>query len=159
MRLTSTLAPIPKLALILALALGLSGCAKIGQSRLNPLNWFRSGQPTMPVTLYVPKDDQRILVAKVLALKIDRNLNGAIIRATGLPPTQGWWKADLVKVDQEDATKIVYEFRLYPPVTPEAAGAEASRRITVARSLSNVQLEGIDTIVVQGATNALSARR
>ncbi len=147
--------------LILALvpSLGLSGCARFAESGFNPLNWFRAAAPEAPAVLYVPKDDQRMLVAQVLTLKVEKNLNGAIVRATGLPPTQGWWRADLVKVDQEDDSRLVFEFRLYPPVVPQPAGTQASREVTVATALSNVQLEGITTIVVQGADNALSSRR
>jgi hypothetical protein len=147
------------LAVTLILALGLTGCARFAQSNFNPLNWFKGAQPVAPTVLYVPPADKRLLVAQVLTLKVDRNPNGAIVRATGLPPTQGWWKADLVKVDQDDTTKIVFEFRLYPPVAPAPAGTPLSREITVATSLTNIALDGVRTIVVQGASNALSSRR
>lgn len=146
---------IPALALLAALA----GCGKFAESNFNPLNWFRAAQPTAPTVLYVPPADRRLLVAQVKSLRVDRNLNGAVVTATGLPPTQGWWKADLVKVDQDDATKLVFEFRLYPPVTPQPSGTPASREVTVAIALSNVQLDGIRTIEVQGAGNALTSRR
>ncbi len=151
------------LILFLTLTLSLAGCGNFAQSNYNPLNWFKSGKPTAqstgPAVLYVPPVDNRVLVAQVLSLKLERNPNGAIVRATGLPPSQGWWKAQLVKLDQPDATKIVYAFRVFPPVTPQPVGTTISREITVAANLSNLQLAGVRTIAVQGATNTLSVRR
>ena len=147
------------LALVLTLGLVLTGCAAVSQSKYNPFNWFKSAEPTDPTVLYVPVADKRLLVAQVLTLKIEQTPDGAIIRATGLPPTQGWWKAALVKVDQDDATKLIYEFRLFPPITLVPAGSPASREITVASAVSNQQLDGIKTVTVQGDTNALSSRR
>lgn len=147
--------PIPLLILLVALA----GCGRFAESNFNPLNWFKAAQPTAPTVLYVPPADRRMLVAQVTDLTVNRNLNGAVVTARGLPPTQGWWRAELVKLDQDDDTKLVFEFRLYPPVTPQPAGSPASREVTVAIALSNVQLEGIRVIEVQGAGNALSSRR
>lgn len=147
------------LVLVLALGLVLTGCASVSQSKYNPFNWFKSAEPTAPTVLYVPVADKRLLVAQVLTLKIEQTPDGAIIRATGLPPTQGWWKAALVKVDQDDAAKLIYEFRVFPPITPFPAGSPVSREITVAISVSNQKLDGIKSIIVQGAANALSSRR
>ena len=151
--------PIRTLAQILAVGLVLTGCAPIAQSKYNPFNWFKTAESTAPTVLYVPAADNRLLVAQVSSLKIEPTADGAILRATGLPPTQGWWKAALVKIDQDDAAKLIYEFRLFPPVTPTPAGGPASREITVATSVSNLQLDGIKTITVQGAANALTSRR
>lgn len=147
------------LILVLGAALALGGCERLAGSRLNPLNWFQAAGPAAPVVLYTPPEDRRLLVTQVTELKIDRNPNGAIVRATGLPATQGWWQAELVELPQEDEGRIVFEFRLYPPVAPMPAGTPTSREITVAAALSNIELDGISTIQVQGATNALSARR
>jgi hypothetical protein len=147
------------ISLTLILMLGLSGCAKVEASKFNPLNWFGRAQPAEALPLFVAPTDDRVLVAQVLTLSVDKNPGGAIVRATGLPPSQGWWNAELVEVDQEDVTKIVLEFRLFPPVTPAPSGTQASREITVATSLSNVRLDGVRSITVQGQTNALSTRR
>ena len=151
--------PLRALAMVLTLGLAVTGCSSVSQSKYNPFNWFKPGEPTGPAVLYVPAADKRLLVAQVLTLKVEQTPDGAIIRATGLPPTQGWWKAALVKVDQDDATKLIYEFRLFPPITLVPAGSPASREITVASAVSNQQLDGIKTVTVQGDTNALSSRR
>jgi hypothetical protein len=159
MRQNPTRRPTRAVAQILALCLVLTGCASVSQSKYNPFNWFKSSTSSEPVTLYVPPADKRPLVAQVLTLKVEQTPDGAIVRATGLPPTQGWWKAALVKVAQDDLTKLVFEFRLFPPLTPTPAGTPLSREITVATSVSNLQLDGIKTITVQGEGNALSSRR
>ena len=143
----------------LILTLGLSGCARISASKFNPLNWFSGAGAAAPAVLYVAPEDQRVLVAQVLSMKVEPNANGAIVRATGLPPTQGWWRAELVEVPQDQDDRLVFEFRLYPPVTPAPAGTQASREVTVATDLSNVELDGIRVIQVQGAGNALSSKR
>ena len=36
------------------------------------------------------------LVAEVVTLEVAPIPEGAIVRANGLPPTQGWWEAELV---------------------------------------------------------------
>ena len=147
------------LAPVLALCLALPGCQRFAESNYNPLSWFRASADTAPVVLYLPPEDDRPLVAQVLTLKIEQTPDGAIVRATGLTPTQGWWKAALVKVEQGDAGTLVYAFRLFPPLTPNPASLPRSREVTVAVALSNRQLDGIGTITVQGQGNALSARR
>ena len=151
--------PIRRLSAALALCLVLSGCQSFSQSNYNPLNWFETSVNNAPAVLYLPPEDERPLVAQVLTLKIEQTPDGAIVRATGLTPTQGWWKAALVKVEQADAGKLVYAFRLFPPLTPTPASLLRSREVTVAVALSNQQLDGIGTITVQGQANALSARR
>ena len=147
------------LLLILITATLLAGCARIGQSKLNPVNWFGHARPVAPTTLYTAPTDARALVAQVTALKIDPYPGGAIVRATGLPPTQGYWSAELVPRDVDDKGRLVYDFRIFAPTTPAAPGTPFSRRITVAANLSTIKLADVKTIVVQGANNALSARR
>ena len=48
---------------------------------------------------------------------------------------------------------------MFPPLVPAVAGTPYSRQITVAAAISNIALQGVSTVVVQGAGNALSARR
>ena len=54
---------------------------------------------------------------------------------------------------------LVYDFRVFPPVTDTPQGTPMSREITVGVSISSVKLDPIREIVVQGANNALSSRR
>jgi hypothetical protein len=141
------------------LGLALSGCASVGSSKYNPMNWLKPSAPSEPTVLYVPPPDNRPLIAQVLTVKLQQSADGAILLATGLPPTQGWWKASLVKVAQDDDSKLVYEFRIFPPIAPMPTGTPASREVNVAVSLSNLQLDGVKSITVQANTNALTTRR
>ena len=137
----------------------LSDCSRFRDSRLNPTNWFGHARPAAPTTLYTAPTDTRALVAQVTELKIEPYPGGAIVRATGLPPTQGYWSAELVAQDVDAKGRLVYDFRIFAPTTPTAPGTPFSRQITVAANLSTIHLAEVTTIVVQGATNALSARR
>jgi hypothetical protein len=145
----------------LAVMLVVVSCGRIAQSRLNPFNWFGRSErvQTVVVAEELATPDGRQLVADVTDLVIERNAGGAIIRATGLPPTQGFWEAELVSVPTEDEGVALFEFRVFPPPTSKAVSTPQSREITVATYLSDIRLEGIREIAVQGANSARSARR
>lgn len=147
--------------LLLTAALGLASCGMVRNSKLNPANWFGKSQE---VTVAVqPTEDLdakgRSLIQNVLSMKVEPYKGGAIIRATGLPPTQGWWQADLVPRPLDENGVLVLEFRVFPPVKPWPQGTQPSREITVALALSDIKLTGVREIVVQGAENARSSRR
>ncbi|MCV2870399.1 hypothetical protein OEW28_17435 [Defluviimonas sp. WL0002] len=147
-----------------AVALSLAGCATIRDSRLNPFNWFGRSEETsvqVPETASGIPNDPRLLVAQVTALEVARMPGGAIVRATGLPPTQGWWKAELVAENGGDPVDgvMTYRFVLAPPVEAQPASTTQSREVTAAAYLSNVKLEQIRTVVVIGETNSRSSRR
>ena len=142
----------------LGVVLLVAGCGTIRESRLNPFNWFGRAEPRETVTTAAPQDE-RLLVAQVLSLSVDPYSTGAIIRAKGIPPTQGWWEAELVARPLDENGVLILDFRVFPPITNTPQGTPRSREITVATSLSNVKLDQVREIVVQGATNALSSRR
>ena len=148
--------PMPTAAL--AALLLLTACAGFGASKLNPLNWFKRAAPEALEFVQRP-EDSRALVAQVTELKVEPYPGGAIVRATGVPTSQGWWDAELVKVESEEEGVILYEFRIFPPPVPRPAGTPYSRQVTVATSLSSIALAGVAKIVVQGSANALSSRR
>lgn len=144
---------------ILVLSTALAGCGGFRESRLNPFNWFRAAEPAAVTDLYVRPEDPRALVAQVTDLKVEPYPGGAIVRATGLPPSQGFWEAELVEQPLDDQGRLVFEFRVFPPLDPQPAGAPRSREIVVAVALSTRKLDGVGAIVVQGASNALSSGR
>lgn len=145
----------------LAVMLVVVSCGRIAQSRLNPFNWFGRSErvETVSVTREVAAADGRQLVPDVTDLVIERDPGGAIVRATGLPPTQGFWNAELVSVPTEEEGLALYEFRVFPPPTARRVSTPQSREITVAIYLSDIELQKIDRITVQGANGARSARR
>jgi hypothetical protein len=65
----------------------------------------------------------------------------------------------LVAREIDEKGVLVYDFRLMPPPLRKPAGAQQTREVTVAASISNIKLEGVTQIVVQGANNARTSRR
>jgi len=90
----------------------LSGCS----TNLNPFNWFKRSEPRETIVLPGEKTDPRGLVETVLSMQVEPIPGGAIVRARGRNPTQGWWDAELVKQDVDEQGVLVYEFRLLPPI-------------------------------------------
>ena len=142
-------------ALCATMALG--ACSTISNSRLNPFNWFGGSEETVALAPEKPADS-RLLVSQVTAMTLDKMPGGVIVRAVGLPPTQGYWQAELVARPVEDGV-LIFDFRVFPPITPQVASTTQSREVTVATYVSNVKLDLIRQISVQGATNARTSRR
>lgn len=149
-----------KVVIVAVLAgLTLQACAPWRESRMNPRNWSGQAQPVQKQQLITEVEDARPLVPQITDLVVEPTPDGAIVRATGLPPEQGWWAAELVKIDGDDPTLRSYEFRILPPQTPTAPGTPFSRQVVAAAFLSNYDLQNITRVQVQAETNALSARR
>lgn len=143
----------------LTLALILAGCGGLRDSKLNPFNWFGKSEETEKLALPERPADARALVETVLTLNVEDIPGGAIVRATGLTPTQGWWQAELVPLPVDEKGRLVLEFRIFPPIDDTAVNTPQSREVTVALYLSNIKLAALTEIVVQGQTNARAARR
>lgn len=147
----------------LVLVMTLTACGRLRESRLNPFNWFGRGERVETTNVAAPaeREDGRQLVANVTSLVIERTKGGAIIRATGLPPTQGFWAAELVPVEgsEEESGELVYEFLIFPPPTPQPVSTQRSREITVAAFLTDFRLDAISRITVRGAATSQSAQR
>ena len=154
----------PLIALV-ASAFLLSGCAAARDSRLNPFNWFGRGQQEDTLATEVEGlqtiPDGRELVAEVISLEIDRTPGGAIIRAVGLPPTQGFYDGELVAEDADGAQGGVlsYQFRIAESPRFEVVSTQRSREVVVALFLSNVKLEGVRSIRVVASQNSRVSRR
>jgi len=146
------LRPLP---LLLIAALALSGCGRLAQSRLNPANWFGPSRPAPAAPVQAATPDSRVTVAQVGTMAIEPTESGAILRATGIMPGQGWFNARLVRVDSGPGT-LAYAFRAEPPPGGAGAGQQA---ITAARSLSHADLAGITQVRVLGQDNLREARR
>lgn len=145
-------------ALVITVML-LASCGAVGKSRLNPFNWFRKSEVVAIDPATQKQVDPRPLVADVISMVVEPYPGGAIVRATGLPPSQGWWDAELVALPVDEKGVLVYEFHVFPPLGTRPANLPQSREITVAASISDFRLEGVNQIVVQGVNNARSSRR
>ncbi|MCU0912251.1 MAG: hypothetical protein MUE98_13195 [Rhodobacteraceae bacterium] len=160
---------------VLALTLTLSACGAIRESRFNPLNWFGRSEASRveEAQSFVRPADPRALVDQVTAMTVEQVPGGAIVRATGLPPTQGFWDAELVRVDQVietrgsdgtvtrvvDRSVLVYDFRIAPPPYAARQGTEPSRLVEVATFVSGNSLAEVSRIVVRGARSERISRR
>lgn len=149
----------------LAALVFVSACGWAAESRLNPFNWF--GRSTeAEVTLvppggYLDARDFRQPVVTVTEMALERRPGGAILRAAGLPPTQGWWDVELRPENDERPVNgvLTYTFVAAEPRSQMPAGTPQSREVTVARFIEDHRLQGVREVRVQGATNARSARR
>ncbi len=153
------------LPLALCLVMATAGCARLSGSGLNPSNWFASGgggarvqadgtlAPLVPAGARGLVLDARQPVAEVTAVALERTQDGAILRATGVARTQGWFNAQLV-LTAVDGRTATYTFRAEPPRTAAAAGTFASRTITAATELSPAELAALSRFVVQAAGNS-----
>jgi hypothetical protein len=144
---------------VLGLALGLAGCGGLRDSKLNPFNWFKKSEPRETIVLPDAQADGRGLVEAVLDLKVEPIPGGAIVRARGQTPKQGYWQAELVPLPLSEGGAQVYEFRIFPPVGNSDINTPQSRQVDAAIYISDIKLENVREIVVQGATNARASRR
>ncbi len=149
---------LPLIAALTAVML-LQACGGFRESRINPLNWFGRSAPVPVIAVADAPADARAQVQEVVSMAVDPYPGGAIVRATGLPPTQGYWEAELVARPVDENGVLVYDFLVFPPLTTKNAGPQQSREIAVGANLSTRELAGISQIVVQGLTNARASRR
>lgn len=154
-----------------AVVFTLTGCARVAESRLNPFNWFGSSQeaeataatpaerpPLVPPGRSVQVVDARALVTSISTMTIDRTGDGAIVRATGTVPTQGYFNAELVNLGVEGGV-LTLAFRAEAPAGFEATGTARSRQITAAYLIESGDLAGVRSVRVQAAENARVSRR
>lgn len=145
----------------MAVVVILGACSTVRESRVNPLNWFGPSQPVAAPLVEakpVDLDGGRILVADVTELHVERATGGMIIRAKGVPPSQGWYKAQLVEESREGG-ELTFRFVLQPPEAGSRQGTPASREITVATFVNDFKLQGIQTVTVRGAGSGRSVRQ
>lgn len=138
----------------------LAGCGTVAESRLNPMNWFGRSEAAEVSEAVLPTDG-RDLVAQIVSLRAEPVPGGAIIRASGLTPRQGYFDGELVPIGKEAPTNgvLAYEFRISAPPTATLVGPSQSREVLVGRFVSNQTLQGVRQIRVRAASNALAVRR
>ncbi len=158
--------------LLLAASFILASCGSWSTSRLNPGNWFGRSRAVQAadaaeVNPLIPTKsglkgknpaDRHVLIDSISALRVERTNSGAIIQATGIASRQGAFDAVLTA---QTAAKgvLTYSFEIVNPLNLRPVGTERSRTVTVARVLTNQDLQGIRTIRVTGARNSRETRR
>ena len=154
----------PALAALAALVF-LSACAGVRQSAVNPFNWFGGGRET-EVTLapeggFPQAIDNRPAVAEITDMAVEPVQGGAIVRATGLPPTQGWWDAELVADGELAAVdgEVTLRFVLAPPRQTMRQGTERSREVSAGLFLPTAVLAQARRVTVTAERNARTVTR
>lgn len=102
--------------------------------------------------------DARGLVETVDSLTIERTPTGAIVRAVGTAETQGFYNAQLVNTGVSNGV-LTLQFRAAAPAGLVPAGAARSRQITTAYVIDMTTLAAVQTVRIEAAQNARSARR
>ncbi len=148
------------IAILASTTLFLAGC---GESSLNPFNWFGDEEEVETVediTVTTRSTDRRPLMPVVSSVILEDTPGGVIVRATGLPPTQGWFEADLVSNTRGEPVNgiLTYEFRAIPPAEQQAVSTIQSREVIVGRFVSDIRLAQTREIRVVGETNTVVAR-
>lgn len=147
----------------LALALGLGACGPVRESRLNPMNWFGrdSTETLVPSGGWGTGTDRRALVPFVTEMEVIQTTGGALLRASGLTATQGYWDVELRALNDERPVDgaLIYEFVVAAPRTQTPVSTEASRTVTAGVKIANTRLGGVRRIEVRGAQNARSVNR
>ena len=164
-------------ALTIAATLTLSACGDSASSGLNPMRWFGDGGQKGPETL-VPEggydltaSDPRQPIGSITGARWEPLTEGRLLVVTGLAPTKGWWDAALVtetpmptgrlRADADGVLRLRFVALPPPPDSADArhAADPQADTITVALTVSNAALRGIDQVAVQGAANAVSLRK
>ena len=140
---------------VLSLSLSIAAC----DSRLNPLNWFGGERETRvrvdADTAAGTPADPRPLVTEITQLSVEQTTSGAIIRATGVTPLQGYFAAELVLAENSDGA-AVFEFRAAAPLGNQAPGVQT---IVAGTTLTNGELAGVRSITVIAAQNRRTVSR
>ncbi|WP_424970480.1 hypothetical protein [Dinoroseobacter sp. S76] len=134
------------------MALALSGCAELF-----------SNEPEIERLEPAPEvfvEDRRQSVRSVSSVRRDRLPGGIVVTAVGRPDVQGFWDAELVPLTEDGPVngELTFEFRVAEPVLPTPPGTERSREIVAARFISDIQLQGVNRIVVNSNSNSRSVR-
>ena len=147
----------PILALLIS-AVTLTAC---GESRLNPFNWFKRGTEEGAAVAQPSDFDPEGLIEQVIDLQIDQTPGGAIVYATGLPPTQGFWGAELLPMNNGRPVDGVlgFRFEVFEPVGFERVVNQRSREVLAVANLTHSDLDGVTAIRVIAVTNSLNSRR
>lgn len=147
----------------MAMVLVLGACGSVRDSRVNPLNWFSrdSTETLAPRSGWTGQADRRALVPVVSELEVIPTTGGAVVRASGVTATQGWWDVELRALNDARPVDgvLVYEFVVAEPRRATGTSTEASRTVTAGVKLTNSRLVGVRSIVVRGAQNQRSVAR
>lgn len=150
--------PVLRPASCLILACLVAGCSLFAPSKPTADLSPKGGYPTIA-------NDWRGLVPEVTGLEVAPTTTGAIVSARGLPPTQGYWGAELVPENQGQPVNgvITYRFVLAnpPAKSPDSQRVATpwSREVTAGAFINSTRFAQTTKVVVIGANGSRSAGR
>lgn len=146
------------LAILLAATLVLAGCGQVRDSRANPFNWFGGSQEGAQLGEIKPEDG-RPLVAEITALTVEPTSTGALVRAEGRVPAQGWHSPTLVAENNGRPVNgvLTYRFIASPAIAANEPGG--ARIVTAVAPVSAMTLDQVARIVVAAEANSRSVNR
>ena len=166
---------------LLVATMGLGACSGWRDSGANPSNWFGRSRaaevspeavatdvnPLLPESAadFIAgnqKAVEGVTIDQIVSLEIERTIEGAIIRVAGLATREGAYDARLIPdtIDEEPEDGVLaYRFVVKYPVEGTPRGTEATRTISVARSVTSQHLDAARVIRVTGTQNARESRR
>lgn len=149
-----------RVVLALALVSVAGACGPVRESRFNPFNWFGQDRSEAAAAPAEERVDARPFVDRVISVNIERVSGGIIVRATGLPPWQGYYDVALTPLNDDLPGDGVlrFAFRAFPPEGPTRAGTASSRELLAGIFVSAQDLAAVRVIEVVGAENKRSVR-
>lgn len=170
------------IVVLLTGAMGLSACSSWKTSSANPTNWFGRSRPAdinpselaaAPVNPLLPDEAdvfraaavaevEGVTIDQVSTLIIEPTVEGAIIRAEGIAVREGAYDARLIPETLDESAVdgvLSYRFVVKYPNEATATGTQATRTVSVARTVTQGHLEATRTIRVVGQQNARESRR
>lgn len=141
-------------ALFLILAVAVAGCGHRDRrpTSLTPKGGYKQAS-----------QDWRIPVQQVTELEVAPTTTGAIVNATGLASTQGWWGASLVAENDGEPVDgvMTYRFVVARPLPGSSAAQTVStpqsREVTAAAFINANRFENTRKVVVLGAEGSRAA--
>lgn len=163
--------------LLLSAVMALTACGgRFSDSGLNPLSLIGSGSPRQQSL--EPKDgykaqetDLRQGIAQITGARWEALTEGRLLIVTGLAPTKGYWKAELVGQDidatgrlrPDESGTLRLRFVVWPPVegSPDARRVATPQvdTITTAITVSNNVLDRMRQAEITGAANSVTIPR
>lgn len=140
----------------------LTGCGSVS---LNPMRWFSSGSEERVVIHpnggFAEDVDFRNLVEQVTFVSAEPSFGGLLIRATGLPPRQGYWDGELVSrsnfVPKDGVLEL--QFRIREPLDQTDVSVPRAREVEVGLYVNRFKLAGVREIRIVSQSNSRSIRR
>ena len=110
----------------------------------------------------VPGTENLVAIEVISQARSEDALRGLMVLATGVAPTQGYSRAELVPQNRgipDENGVLAFRFMVQPPQDLEPAGAQRTREFTAAVFIPDADLEGISGFRIVSRTNAIALER